>query len=151
MTCTYSIVYLRDILQLRKEQLADINALLAQLGPNIQPISWEYLKRVIEESIVVIAQDDTNTLKSICGIACLAPVTAITGRVGIITHIVTDASHQRRGIGTELVGFMVREAQRLGLRRLDLTSHVSRTAAQEFWAKQGFKRRETNNFRLELS
>lgn len=134
-----------------RQHRADINTLVAQLGPGARLASWEYFCEVVQESHIVIAQEWGTERRAILGIACLAEVTALTRRVGQITHIVVHEKYRRCGIGTGLIRRLLAAARDLRLPRVDLTSHASRTAAQEFWLNQGFQKRETNNFRLELT
>jgi len=43
------------------------------------------------------------------------------------------------------------EAERLGLRHLDLTSRPSREAANQLYQSLGYERRDTNAYRLRLT
>lgn len=132
-------------------QIENINRLLSQLGTEEIRISKEQLIEAVRWSRVVVATSIIAGQESIVGLACLAIIFAITGRNGCITHIVVDESRRREGIATRILACLIDEARRLSLRRLDLTSRASRAAAQNFWQKNGFVQRATNNFRLELT
>ena len=148
----YEVLTSENAERISRSQLDDINCLLSQLNDEgTVHIDSRYLELVIEKSIVVMAASSIVGRESILGIACLVPIYAITGRSGFITHIVVDKSKRRHGIATGILGCLINEARRLSLRRLDLTSGPSRSAAHSFWRTYGFEQRETNNFRLELT
>ncbi len=147
---TYQILTALAVRGFSNGEMEEINKLLSQFGAEQIRIDREYLAEVVQRSRVVVASIPITGRRTIVGIACLVPIVAITGRSGWISHIVVDEGLRRGGIGTGMRECLVVEARRLSLRRLDLTSQESRTAAQGFWQKGGFVRRDTNNFRLEL-
>jgi ribosomal protein S18 acetylase RimI-like enzyme len=64
------------------------------------------------------------------------------GRRGYLQHLAVDASHQRRGIGTTLVGQCLIELKRLGIEKTHLDVFSANASAHQYWTSRGWKRRD---------
>jgi len=53
----------------------------------------------------------------------------------VIENLYVEATHRRRGVGGELLKFLISEAQKKKARKLTLKSDPSNTAAEKFWQK----------------
>jgi ribosomal protein S18 acetylase RimI-like enzyme len=74
-----------------------------------------------------------------------------TGIRAWIEDVVVDADARGKGVGEVLNRFALDEAQRQGARTVDLTSRPSREAANRMYQRIGFKARETNVYRYQIS
>lgn len=83
----------------------------------------------------------------IVGMATLVAFPLVTGWRGMVEDVVVDHEVRGRGIARVLLTTIIEEADRRGLRTLDLTSRPSREAALALYESIGFKRRETNVLR----
>lgn len=70
--------------------------------------------------------------------------------VGHIDEIVVESGHEGQGIGRQLMQGAIAIGRDNGITRFDLTSRPDKLAAQALYEKTGFKKRETNNWRLEV-
>lgn len=125
----------------------EINALLKQLTKASRKLSRANLLGSIRTAHVLVAWEQTRVI----GIAVLAPVYTPEWRFGLIEDLVVDEKKRGLGIGKQLIMRLVKKAQLLKLDHLQLTSNPSRDAAIKLYESLGFKKRETNVFRLQLS
>ena len=63
------------------------------------------------------------------------------GNLGHIDELVVDESFRRRGIGKKLLIRIIKVAQGMGCRKIELDSAHNRTEAHEFYGKNGFENR----------
>jgi GNAT superfamily N-acetyltransferase len=73
------------------------------------------------------------------------------GNVGHVDDVVVDEASRGIGVGRRLMQAVHAEAERLGLRHLDLTSGPFRVAANALYQALGYERRDTNCYRLRFS
>ena len=74
-----------------------------------------------------------------------------TGIRAWIEDVVVDSDARGKGIGEALNVFALAEAKRQGAITVDLTSRPSREAANRLYQRLGFKARETNVYRFQIS
>jgi len=105
--------------------------------------------RVRDERVrVVVAELDGELV----GTATLCLLLTLTrGDVGYVEDVVVAESARGQGVGRALMTALHHEAERLGLRHLDLTSRPSREAANQLYQSLGYERRDTNAYRLRLT
>jgi ribosomal protein S18 acetylase RimI-like enzyme len=127
----------------------DINALLAQLSPSARRITPDKLRQLLAQSNYYILAVRSPKGR-IVGIATIIIYEKLTGKVGIIEDVVVDKDHRGLGLGKSLVQYLIKFAQAKNVEYLDLTSNPSRKEANELYLKLGFKKRETNCYRLSL-
>ena len=84
------------------------------------------------------------------GLASLFVIHKIEYSTGMIEGVVVDESHRRQGVGQAMMQALIEKAKELNLVHLDLTSNPTRVAANKFYKKLGFKKRDTNVYRLKL-
>jgi ribosomal protein S18 acetylase RimI-like enzyme len=106
----------------------------------------EHLKNMVESNacFLFVAEEDEQIIGSIT----LATYRIPSGTKAWIEDVVVDGSQRGRGIGAMLVEFVIDFAKKQNIHSLDLTSGPSRVAANKLYQKLGFKRRETNVYRL---
>jgi ribosomal protein S18 acetylase RimI-like enzyme len=73
-----------------------------------------------------------------------------TGNKVLIEDVVVDKSFRGHGIGEALVEEAVKLAQKLGVKKVDLTSSPFRETANRLYKRVGFEKRKTNVYRLNL-
>jgi ribosomal protein S18 acetylase RimI-like enzyme len=69
---------------------------------------------------------------------------------GRIEDVVTHEDHRGQGIGRALMTKIIWYARESGCSIIDLTSRRGRDDGRKLYRKLGFKRRDTNVYRLEL-
>ena len=87
----------------------------------------------------------------IVGTATLSTYRTPTRRRAHIDDVVVDASARGLGVGAALTAEAIDLARALGAEQVDLTSNPDRQAANRLYQRLGFKRRETNVYRLPLT
>ena len=83
----------------------------------------------------------------IVGMASLVVYPLVTGIRGHVDDVVVDESARGHGCSRALLQRLIEEAERSGVRSLELTSRPSRAAAIALYESVGFVRRETGVFR----
>lgn len=123
--------------------------LLVEFSPSASALSArELAERLRDESLRVLVAERGG---EVLGTATLCLLRTLSlGYVGHVDDVVVTRSARGQGIGAALMTALRQEAERLGLRHLDLTSRPSREAANELYQSLGYERRETNVYRLRL-
>lgn len=127
-----------------------LNNLLAQLNPNLKKLSNENVKEIIRAQsnrLFVVKEPVDN---KIVGMLTLAILTAPSGKRGLLEDIVVDKEYRRKGIGTKLITTALNVARKEGVVYLDFTSRPTRIAANNLYQHLGFKKRDTNVYRIKL-
>lgn len=131
------------------ELLEAINRLMPQLTSSFIQIDEGYLKQLLTEnnSNLFIARSEDF---QIIGILTLNIFNIPTSRKAYIDDVVVDNNAQGKGIGRMLLDTAICYARKQKVSQIDLTSNPSRIAANKLYQKIGFKKRETNYYRLQL-
>ena len=85
------------------------------------------------------------------GMITLGHYLAPTGRKIWIEDVVVDSSMRGRGLGKKLIDYAIEQARRLAPATLLLTSRPSRIEANALYRTSGFKQRETNVYKFDIS
>ena len=129
-----------------KTLLQSINKLLPQLSALAKPLSETELIDIIDSNQLLLATEE----KEIYGMLSLVTCTLPTGKKALIEDLVVDNSVRGRGIGKMLLNKAIELAKSKELRHIDLTSNPLRKEANALYQKLGFKKRETNVYRIHL-
>lgn len=78
-------------------------------------------------------------------------VHTLTGTRARIEDVVVEERYRRRGLGEKLVRRLIQEARSRKAKVVELTSRPSRVAANSLYRRLGFRKRNTNVYRLILS
>lgn len=138
------------------EDLKDLNSLLAQLAheddlimPTVTTDSFMYHMRFGAHALVV-ARD--TKMASIIGMASLHFKHLMKeGIVADVEEVVVDAQYRGQGVAERLNEALEDAARSRGVRFLRLTSAPWREAANKFYARMGYTRYATNNYRKKLA
>ena len=132
------------------ELVAAFERLIPQLSASARPPTRAELEKIISssETTVLLAWSDEG---EITGSLTLVVFRIPTGARAWIEDVVVDEAARGQGVGQALVDEAIRLASEAGARTVDLTSRPSREAANTLYEKAGFRARETNVFRYDLS
>lgn len=130
--------------------LADLNALLAQLSPGNPPLAAAALAEILASPAhtLLVAR---NAHGRIVGQTLLIVNRKLSGRQAWIEDVAVDEAHRGQGLGEALVRAAVERARTRGASAVYLTSRPSREAANRLYLRLGFEKRETNVYRLGLA
>ncbi len=123
-----------------------LNDLLPQLSSTAPPLEIGDLEAIIGSPAVTlfVAFDGAAVVGSLTLVIFPIP----TGLRAWIEDVVVNEKARRRGVGVALTGAALQEAQRRGVRSIDLTSRPSRESAHQLYMKLGFATRDTNVYRF---
>jgi ribosomal protein S18 acetylase RimI-like enzyme len=135
--------------ELSDELVEAIRRLVPQLSSSAPVPTREDLAAIVASpaTTLVVATDDDR----IVGTLTLALFRIPTGTRAWIEDVVVDEAARRLGTGEALTREAIRLAGEAGARTVDLTSRPEREAANRMYEKLGFRRRDTNVYRHEIS
>jgi len=135
-----------------ERDISSINNLLRQLNPNAPTLTTETLSKIFSEQpeVVIATFLDESNNNQIIAMASLYTTRTLFGLKGIIEDVVVDKAHRGRGLGRRLMVGLIDAAIEKGIKRIELTSQSSRVNANNLYKSLGFKKRETNVYKLEL-
>lgn len=130
--------------------LRALNRLLPHLSPDAKPLHPKDLRQLIasESSFLFFAAANDNG--RISGTLTLIVFTAPTGCRARIEDVVVDPVFRKQGIGKALMECAICRAKTAGAKRVELTSHPSRTAAHGLYEGAGFTVRTTTVYQKML-
>ena len=139
-----------DIVQLTEvdeKACAEINAVLRQLS-NEKECTLQSLRNIVESptSELWVAKEEGK----IVGITTLTLAARLSGVSARLEDVVVDEAERGKGIGRSLCEKVIERAKARGARSVSLTTRPERVAAHKLYEKLGFKRKETDVYRLAL-
>jgi ribosomal protein S18 acetylase RimI-like enzyme len=131
------------------ETTKQINKLLKQLDSFSKPINGKELKEIAESKSnnFFVAKDEPDV---IVGMIVLVVYRIPIWKKAWIEDVVVDRNYRGQGIATMLIEHAKKEAKKNGISSLNLTSRPQRVNANRLYARLGFKKRDTNVYRIEL-
>lgn len=131
------------------ELIAALNVLLPQLTGRPSAIGADDVAAILATAGVhlLVARDGAGR---ILGTATVSTYRTPTGRRAHIDDVVVDGQARGQGVGAALTSEAIRLAREIGAEQVDLTSAPEREAANRLYRRLGFRRRETNVYRLRL-
>ncbi len=133
-----------------EDVVAAIGLLVAQLSPRAPAPTAPELQTIVDSewTRLLLARDADG---AVVGMLTLALYRIPRGLSAWIEDVVVDERARGQGVGEELTRTAVRLADDAGAKSVDLTSRPTREAANRLYQRMGFKARETNLYRFELS
>ena len=134
------------------EATPDVHAALAQLLPQLNselPVpTMERLRALVADPAVtlLLAMDGQDVVGTTTVIVYTTPFW-IKAR---LDEVVVDEAARGKGVGAALVNAALDVARASGAQVAELQSGVRREAANRLYPRMGFKRRETNIYRIVL-
>ncbi len=128
--------------QIRKARVGDIKDILGLINDfaalNLMlPRGPQYLYENVRDFVVVLRSKKADGNKKTTRIVACGSLHVLWEDIGEIRAVAIHTDFQDRGIGREMIAFMKKDAQKLGLKEL-----FTFTLAEDFFEKLGFKRRD---------
>jgi ribosomal protein S18 acetylase RimI-like enzyme len=136
-----------EIQTVTEEQAQEVIALMVELDPTI-PVTPEMVHRAVEApgTHFFAVMEGTR----IVGCASLCLFDSPTGRKASIEDVVIQQAYRGQHLGKLLVQHVIDYARPMAPISLQLTSRPERVAANKLYQSLGFKKRETNAYRMDL-
>lgn len=122
--------------------------LLPQLNPDLPVPTMERLRALVADpsATLFLARDG----EEVVGTTTLIVYTTPFWIKARLDEVVVDAAARGKGVGAALVQACLDLAREKGAQVAELQSGVQREAANRLYPRMGFKRRETNVYRIVL-
>lgn len=144
-------VLVERVREVDDDLVAGVARLIPQLSSSAVAPGRAALEEIVGSSACSLFVARVSPGSGIIGMITLVIYPIPTGAHAVIEDVVVDQSMRGRGVGAALVAAVVPVARQAGARHLNLTSRVSREAANRLYLRAGFKVRDTNVYRLDLS
>ncbi|HUQ84737.1 MAG TPA: GNAT family N-acetyltransferase [Candidatus Limnocylindrales bacterium] len=126
----------------------NIKRLATRLGSNYQPLTDKDLKDIISSPTTYLFIARESQKKELIGMATLAIYRIPYVKKANFDDLIVDDKYRGNGIGQQLVEKILLTANELGATYIDFTSNPKRIKANKLYEKLGFKKRDTNVYRL---
>lgn len=141
---------IEKVAQITDEIVAAFTRLIPQLSQRAVLPTTDYLLMLVrtDTAHLYVGRDETGEICATYSL-CISP--SPTGVKAWLEDVVVDELCRGRGYGARLVEHAISQARQFSAKSLNLTSQPHRVAANGLYQKMGFKPRETNLYRFELS
>lgn len=127
-----------------------VRNLLGQLSSKEHPMNSDLLAEILQAPGTYVYLLHQKSDDTIVGMITLGSYLLLTGRKWWVEDVVIDEAHRGKGLGHFLLQHVRNEVAGQGGGSLLLTSRPSRIAANALYQSEGYQRRETNVYKLEV-
>ena len=140
------MIRIRKVSEQTEKDLREINNLIPQLSQSAKLLTKEEFTSLLnaESTHLYFAEDKEQVL----GMLSLVTFPIPTGLRGWVEDVVVDTTARGKGVGKLLTMHALKEAQKMGVLTIDLTSRPSRDVANRLYQSVGFSARVTNVYRF---
>ena len=142
-------IYVEQIRDYSEKLKKALNKLLNQLNEAAIPLTEVGTRATIESPVNKLFVARLKD-KKIVGMLTLTVVRVLFAKKGLLEDLVVDKEYRGKGIGTKLISSAISQARKEGVAHLDFTSNPKRVEANRLYTHLGFKKRDTNVYRIEL-
>src|SRR5688572_28687727 len=144
MDNTYSEV----LTTLSTEDAKAIETLAGKLGSHSTPFSVDNLQEILDSKHTFILVSRDNTSKQIIAMVTVSVYRIPYVKKAYLDDFVVDEAYRGKGIGSSLFQKALDFAKEKGASYVDFTSNPKRVEGNKLYEKLGFKKRDTNVYRL---
>lgn len=142
------IVNIVRVTHVTDELISAFERLIPQLGPGAQmPTSSELIQITESLTTFLFVARYSDSDNKIVGTSTLVIYRTPTGLHARMEDVVVDENMRGKGIGEALSKAVLRQANELDVKSIDLTSRPLRDEANHLYQKLGFIKRDTNTYR----
>ncbi|MDA8806115.1 GNAT family N-acetyltransferase [Opitutales bacterium] len=140
------MIRIRKVSEQTEKDLREINNLIPQLSQSAKLLTKAEFTSLLnaESTHLYFAEDKEQVLGMLSLVTFLIP----TGLRGWVEDVVVDTKARGKGVGKLLTMHALKEAQKMGVLTIDLTSRPSRDVANRLYQSVGFSARVTNVYRF---
>ncbi len=113
-------------------------------------------KSIIRKNVIALLRNPDARLmvatdrNRIVGMAMLFAMQKIGSKSASVEDVIVSSLYRGHGIGEKLMKALEKQARKMRVTSIGLTSRPSRVAANKLYMKLGYKRRDTNAYKKEL-
>jgi ribosomal protein S18 acetylase RimI-like enzyme len=140
------MIRIRKVSEQTEKDLLEINSLIPQLSQSAKLLTKAEFTSLLdaESTHLYFAEENEQVL----GMLSLVTFPIPTGLRGWIEDVVVDTKARGKGVGKLLTMYALKEAQKMDVLTIDLTSRPSRDVANRLYQSVGFSARVTNVYRF---
>lgn len=129
-----------------KNSLGAVNRLLPQLSSAAEKLSMRQLVKITKDknSVLVGVWDG----KDMIGMGLVVFIFTPRGLRARMEDVVVEERYRGRGVGKKLTNRLIEIARARKAMWLEFTSRIERQETNRFYQRLGFKKRDTNVYRL---
>ncbi|HSW47668.1 MAG TPA: GNAT family N-acetyltransferase [Candidatus Saccharimonadales bacterium] len=141
-------INIEQLTSFSQKDAESIKELAAKLGKSTQNLTDDDIKEIISSPTthLIVAREPKE--QKIVGMATLAVYRIPYVKKAYFDDFIVLDEYQGQGIGSSLLKTVLSLAQDLGAKYIDFTSTPERIEANKLYEKFGFKKRNTNVYRL---
>lgn len=142
-------IYIEQVKTFSLELAEALNKLLKQLDSSAASLTKADVKFMINypANHLFVARIDS---KEIVGMLTLIIYRIPVWKKGWLEDLVVDKAYRNKGIATKLINHAIEKAKAEGVLSLNFTSSPTKVEANNFYLRLGFKKRDTNIYRIIL-
>lgn len=143
-------VYIEEVKDFSFEAANAVGNLAQQLNSNFQPLSDDDFHFLIDSKNTHLYLARLKENKKIVGMVTLVVYRIPYAMKAQLEDIVVEESMRGKGIGKMLMSFVIEKARGFGVKSLNFTSRPEKENANKMYESLGFKKSDTNVYRLSL-
>lgn len=139
---------IKQLKEVTPEVILAFQELIPQLSEKNPIPGFDDIAEIIHSgnSLIFVAEENGKIIGTLTLIRYRIP----SGMKTWIEDVVVDKKMRGKGIGKRLTQFAIDWAKKNNIEKIDLTSSLFRIEANELYLKIGFRKRDTNVYRLDV-
>lgn len=142
------MINVNQLTEVSEQNIQELELLSGMLHGDERKSSADEIARILgNPSVIFVVAKDSER---IIGMGALY-IHQKVGKIGsYIEDVIVDSVYRGKGLGKEIVQALIDGARERGVVSISLTSRPERIAAHTLYEKLGFKKYDTNVFRITL-
>lgn len=140
------MIEIQELKKATPKALKEINDLLPQLSRDPNRPTLSFLDSIVRDknTCLIVAKENDQ----IVGMATLILTITPNGKRAKVEDVVVDENHRGKGIGEKISKKLIAIAKSKKVRRIELTTGQRRVAAHRLYEKVGFKKVDSDVYRI---
>ncbi|MBI5122959.1 GNAT family N-acetyltransferase [Candidatus Roizmanbacteria bacterium] len=143
-------IKIEQLLESSENDTQSIRSLAAKLGSSFRPLTNEDMQEMLKSPNIFILVARSTENKKIVGMITVCAYRIPYVKKAYLDDFVVDEEYRGQGIGSQLFKSAIEFAKEKKAAYVDFTSNPKRIEGNKLYEKLGFKKRETNVYRLDF-
>lgn len=139
---------IEQLTRFSQEDAEAIRRLAQKLGSNFKPLDDNEFKNMLKSPTTFLFVARSSGNQAIIGMITLVIYRIPYVKKAHLDDLIVDESHRGEGLGSQLLEKALSFAEESGASYVDFTSRPERVEGNKLYEKFGFKKRDTNVYRL---